>query len=124
MFPTLEDAIERSSMLVGSPQQIIDKVLRYHGQFGHSVMHLAAEADGLTEAEHRASLELFQAEVAPVLRREIPDPPWDWDARGGVVDGAAAATDSTPRHRCHRLVSTGADPAENVPAVRRALEGV
>jgi len=21
---------------------------------------------------------LFQAEIAPVLRREIPDPPWPW----------------------------------------------
>src|SRR5690606_6777531 len=51
VFPTLEDAIERSSILVGSPQQVIDKVLRYHKRFGHEVMHVAADADGLTQAQ-------------------------------------------------------------------------
>ena len=68
VFPTLEDAIERSSILVGSPQQIIDKVHRYHDRFGHQAMHLHADADGLTDKQHRATLELFQSEIAPVLR--------------------------------------------------------
>ncbi|RIV37566.1 LLM class flavin-dependent oxidoreductase [Micromonospora radicis] len=72
VFPTLEDAVERSSILVGSPQQIVDKVLRYHAELGHEVIHLQADRDGLTDAQHRASLELFQSEIAPVLRREIP----------------------------------------------------
>jgi alkanesulfonate monooxygenase SsuD/methylene tetrahydromethanopterin reductase-like flavin-dependent oxidoreductase (luciferase family) len=76
VFHTLEDAIERSSILVGSPQQIIDKVHRYHDRLGHEVMHLQADADGLTDKQHRASLELFQSEIAPVLRREIPSRPF------------------------------------------------
>ncbi|MEU4226432.1 LLM class flavin-dependent oxidoreductase [Nonomuraea sp. NPDC026600] len=76
VFTTLEDAIERSSILVGSPQQIIDKVSRYHKRFGHEVMHLHADADGLTPKQHRDALELFQAEIAPVLRREIPSRPF------------------------------------------------
>ncbi|WP_031151795.1 LLM class flavin-dependent oxidoreductase [Streptomyces erythrochromogenes] len=74
VFPTLEDFVERSSALIGSPQQVIEKVHRYHGEFGHTALHLQAEAGGLSTAEHRASLELFQSEIAPVLRREIPDP--------------------------------------------------
>ena len=78
VFPTLEDFVERSSALIGSPQQIIDKVHRYHDQFGHSVLHLHADAGGLTDAQHRESLELFQSDIAPALRRDIPDPPWDW----------------------------------------------
>ena len=77
VFPTLEDAIERSSALVGSPQQIIDKVHRYHEQFGHEVMHLHADA---RRPDRRRStgpaLELFQSEIAPVLRREIPSRPF------------------------------------------------
>lgn len=81
VFPTLEDFVERSSALIGSPQQVIEKVHRYHEQFGHSVLHLQAEPSGLTGAEHRDSLERFQSEVAPALRHAIPDPPWDWDAR-------------------------------------------
>ncbi|WP_214410836.1 LLM class flavin-dependent oxidoreductase [Sphaerisporangium fuscum] len=76
VFDSLEDAVERGSHLVGSPQQIIDKVLRYHKRFGHEVMHLHADADGLPPARHRAALELFQAEIAPVLRREIPSRPF------------------------------------------------
>ncbi|MFF3905866.1 LLM class flavin-dependent oxidoreductase [Streptomyces sp. NPDC001848] len=78
VFETLEDFVERSSALIGSPQQVIDKVHRYHEQFGHTVVHLHADASGLTTSQHRRSLELFQSAVAPVLRREIPDPPFTW----------------------------------------------
>ena len=76
VFHSLEDAIERSSALIGSPQQIIEKVLRYHEQLGHEVLNLNADGAGLTAAQHRATLELFQSEVAPVLRREIPSRPF------------------------------------------------
>jgi alkanesulfonate monooxygenase SsuD/methylene tetrahydromethanopterin reductase-like flavin-dependent oxidoreductase (luciferase family) len=76
VFPTLEDAIERSSILVGSPAQIIEKVHWYHDRLGHEVMHLHADADGLTQAQHKESLELFMSDIAPVLRREIPSRPF------------------------------------------------
>jgi alkanesulfonate monooxygenase SsuD/methylene tetrahydromethanopterin reductase-like flavin-dependent oxidoreductase (luciferase family) len=89
-FTDLDDFVARSSALIGSPQQVIDKVHRYHEQFGHSVLHLHADAGGLTDAQHRESLELFQAEIAPVLRRDIPDPPWPWGPVG--LDGPAAET--------------------------------
>ncbi|GAB1819484.1 LLM class flavin-dependent oxidoreductase [Herbidospora sp. RD11066] len=75
VFHSLEDAIERSSILVGSPQQIIDKVHRYHDRLGHEVLHLSAEAEGLTDAQHRDSLELFQSDIAPTLRKDIPSRP-------------------------------------------------
>ncbi|MFF9012350.1 LLM class flavin-dependent oxidoreductase [Streptomyces sp. NPDC014870] len=88
VFRTLDDFVERSSALIGSPQQIIDKVHRYHERFGHSVLHLQADAGGLTEALHRASLERFQSDIAPVLRREIPDPPFPW--------APVLGTDATP----------------------------
>jgi alkanesulfonate monooxygenase SsuD/methylene tetrahydromethanopterin reductase-like flavin-dependent oxidoreductase (luciferase family) len=78
VFPTLDDFVERSSALIGSPQQVIEKVHRYHERFGHSVLHLQADAGGLTDAQHRDSLELFQSDIAPTLRREIPDPPFAW----------------------------------------------
>lgn len=74
VFPTLEDFVERSSALVGSPEQVIDKVHRYHERFGHTVVHLHADASGLSETDHRESLERFQSDVASVLRTAIPDP--------------------------------------------------
>jgi hypothetical protein len=76
VFHSLEDAIERSSALIGSPQQIIEKVHRYHEQLGHEVLHVNADGADLTPAQHRATLELFQSEIAPVLRREIPSRPF------------------------------------------------
>ena len=76
VFHSLEDAIERSSALIGSPQQIIDKVLRYHEQLGHEVLALNADGAGLTPEQHRATLELFQTDIAPALRREIPSRPF------------------------------------------------
>ncbi|MGD6756406.1 LLM class flavin-dependent oxidoreductase [Streptomyces sp. BH105] len=79
VFETVEDFVERSSALIGSPQQVVDKVHRYHEQFGHSVLHLHADGDGLTRRQHRSSLELFQSEAASVLRRELPDPPFAWE---------------------------------------------
>lgn len=91
VFATLEDYIERSSALIGSPQQVIEKVHRYHEQFGHSVLHLHADAGGLTEDQHRGALELFQSDIAPVLRRDIPDPPW-----GPAPSESAAASSSRP----------------------------
>ncbi|WP_305783205.1 LLM class flavin-dependent oxidoreductase [Symbioplanes lichenis] len=75
VFTSLEDAVERGSILVGSPQQIVEKVLRYHAVFGHEVMHLHADADGLTTDQHRETLELFQSEIAPELRRSVPSRP-------------------------------------------------
>jgi hypothetical protein len=75
--------------LVGSPAQVIEKVHRYHDQFGHSVLHLHADAGGLPPSRHRASLELFQSDIAPVLRSEIPDPPWGWG--GGPLDDDAVS---------------------------------
>lgn len=78
VFPTLEDFVDRSSALIGSPQQVIEKVHRYHEQFGHRVLHLHADASGLTARQHRDSLELFQSDIAPILRADIPDPPWEW----------------------------------------------
>jgi alkanesulfonate monooxygenase SsuD/methylene tetrahydromethanopterin reductase-like flavin-dependent oxidoreductase (luciferase family) len=93
VFGTLADFVARSSALIGSPQQVIDKVHRYHEQLGHTVMHLHAEPGGLTGPQHRASLELFQSEIAPVLRRDIPDPPWPW---GPVAPAAADAAPGAP----------------------------
>ncbi|OBB10456.1 luciferase [Mycolicibacterium setense] len=75
VFETIEDFVARSSALVGSPQQVIDKVGRYHRQLGHEVIHLSADADGVTATQKRRSLELFQSDVAPVLRDAFPSRP-------------------------------------------------
>jgi alkanesulfonate monooxygenase SsuD/methylene tetrahydromethanopterin reductase-like flavin-dependent oxidoreductase (luciferase family) len=76
VFTTLEDFVERSSALIGSPQQVVEKVLRYHDALGHEVTHLNVDGDGLGPRRQREQLELFQAEVAPALRAAIPSRPF------------------------------------------------
>nr|WP_279672239.1 LLM class flavin-dependent oxidoreductase [Flexivirga meconopsidis] len=90
VFPTLDDYVRRSSALVGSPAEIVDKVGRYQARLGHSVLHVAAEGQGVPEDAHRRSLELFASEVAPALRR-LPDPP-SW--AGVSADPRAAVCES------------------------------
>jgi alkanesulfonate monooxygenase SsuD/methylene tetrahydromethanopterin reductase-like flavin-dependent oxidoreductase (luciferase family) len=75
VFESMEDYVDRSSALIGSPAQVIDKVGRYHEQLGHEVIHLSADSDGVTVGQKRRSLELFQSDVAPVLRKRIPSRP-------------------------------------------------
>lgn len=58
---------------------MLDKLGRYHARLGHEVIHLGADGDGLTDQQHRESLELFQAEVAPQLRRAITSRPLGGD---------------------------------------------
>ncbi|MHA6618971.1 LLM class flavin-dependent oxidoreductase [Pseudonocardia sp. DLS-67] len=75
VFGDVEDFVERSSALVGSAAQVVDKVLRYHSVFGHEVLHLNLDGDGLTPRRHRAMLETLQSEVAPALRAAVPSRP-------------------------------------------------
>jgi alkanesulfonate monooxygenase SsuD/methylene tetrahydromethanopterin reductase-like flavin-dependent oxidoreductase (luciferase family) len=107
VFATLEDFVERSSALIGSPHQVIEKVHRYYEQFGHSVLHLHADAGGLRDAQHRRSLELFQSDIAPTLRRDIPDPPWDWGPAPLAPDDGFTLPPSTAKTSPDHTLATG-----------------
>lgn len=74
-FRDLEDNIANGPVLVGSAEQVIAKVLAYQAAYGNQV--LAIGVDGLTEDEQREQLERFAADVAPVLRREVPSAIWN-----------------------------------------------
>jgi alkanesulfonate monooxygenase SsuD/methylene tetrahydromethanopterin reductase-like flavin-dependent oxidoreductase (luciferase family) len=76
VYDSYEDFLARGSALVGSPQQVIDKVGRYHAAFGNRLIAIGGHQGNLDRTQFADSLELFQAEVAPVLRRTIPDPEW------------------------------------------------
>ncbi|MFB5675267.1 LLM class flavin-dependent oxidoreductase [Paenibacillus terreus] len=74
-FDSLEDNLKDGPILVGSPDSVIEKILKYHDAFGHQVLSISV--DGLSEAEQREQMERFASEVAPVLRREIPSTIWE-----------------------------------------------
>ncbi len=59
-----------SGLLVGSPQEVIDKLLTYHELYGISRAIIQMGFGGMPQKEHLAAIERLGTEVAPVVRRE------------------------------------------------------
>lgn len=59
------------ALAVGSPEQIIEKILYQHKVFGHSRYMAQVDIGGQPFAKVAAAIELLATEVAPVVRREI-----------------------------------------------------
>ncbi|SKC71939.1 LLM class flavin-dependent oxidoreductase [Krasilnikoviella flava] len=97
-FETIEDAVERGPALVGSPERVAEKILDYHGSFGHvlqsvSVNHL------LAPTHQEDVLRRFAAEVAPVVRAEVTTDLW------GPRDARRAAGFTAVEHGAAALVA-------------------
>jgi alkanesulfonate monooxygenase SsuD/methylene tetrahydromethanopterin reductase-like flavin-dependent oxidoreductase (luciferase family) len=75
-FTSLEDFLETGSVLVGSPEQIIDKFGRYQAAFGHELSGIATGVPGLPDELNRESVERFVGDVVPVLRAAYPSRVW------------------------------------------------
>lgn len=56
--------------VVGSPQQVIDKILYQHEIFGHDRFLLQMSVGSIPHKKLLRSIELFATEVAPVIRKE------------------------------------------------------
>jgi alkanesulfonate monooxygenase SsuD/methylene tetrahydromethanopterin reductase-like flavin-dependent oxidoreductase (luciferase family) len=61
----------RGANFVGSPQEVIEKILFQHEIFGHSRFLLQLTVGTLPHATVMRSIELLGTEVAPVVRREL-----------------------------------------------------
>ena len=59
------------SSFVGSPEQVIEKILFQHEIFGHQRFLIQFSVGTLPHASIMRSIELFGTEVAPVVRREV-----------------------------------------------------
>jgi alkanesulfonate monooxygenase SsuD/methylene tetrahydromethanopterin reductase-like flavin-dependent oxidoreductase (luciferase family) len=66
-----ERAAPHGAILVGSPQQIIDKILYERELFGHQRFLAQIDIGGLPFVEVARVIELFAAKVAPVVRGAI-----------------------------------------------------
>lgn len=60
-----------NTLAVGSPQQIIEKILYQHELFGHHRFMTQLDIGGLPFSKVASAIELLATEVAPVVRREI-----------------------------------------------------
>lgn len=60
----------RGANVVGSPQQVIDKILHQYEIFGHDRFMLQMSVGSISHKKLLRSIELFATEVAPVIRKE------------------------------------------------------
>ncbi|SMO46094.1 Atu2307/SP_0267 family LLM class monooxygenase [Gracilimonas mengyeensis] len=61
----------RGANVVGSPQDIIDKIMFQHDIFGHDRFLLQMSVGSIPREKLLRSIELFATEVAPVIREKI-----------------------------------------------------
>jgi probable LLM family oxidoreductase len=61
----------RGANLVGSPQEVVEKILFQHEIFGHDRFLMQMSVGTLPHAAIMRSIELLATEVAPVVRREL-----------------------------------------------------
>lgn len=96
-FRDIDHAIATGPVLVGSPQQIIDKILYFHEAFGHDLQSFSLPTM-LPHEQQMEMLERLATEVIPVVRAQAPTSLWtDEDPYGGrpafagrrVADAAA-----------------------------------
>lgn len=72
----------RGALLVGSPQEVIDKILYQHEVFGHQRFLAQLSVGAIPHDKMLRAIELFGTEVAPVVRREL-------GAKGTAAAGAS-----------------------------------
>ena len=61
----------RGANFVGSPQDVVEKILFQHEIFGHQRFLLQLSVGTIPHAELMRAIELFGTEVAPVVRAEL-----------------------------------------------------
>ncbi|MBO0810420.1 MAG: LLM class flavin-dependent oxidoreductase [Microlunatus sp.] len=60
-----------AGLIVGSPQEVIDKLLGYHELYGLNRAIIQLGFGGMPQKDHLAAIERLGTEVAPVVRREV-----------------------------------------------------
>lgn len=61
----------RGALLVGSPQEVIDKIMYEHSLFRHDRFLAQMDVGAVPHADVMRSIELFGIKVAPVIRKEL-----------------------------------------------------
>ncbi len=59
------------ALMVGSPQELIDKLSHQHQLYGNNRVLVYMGLGGVSHKQHLEAIELLGSEVAPVLRREL-----------------------------------------------------
>ncbi|HEU0257192.1 MAG TPA: LLM class flavin-dependent oxidoreductase [Microbacteriaceae bacterium] len=78
--------------VVGSPQEVIDKIMTYHEVYGIDRILLQMGFGGVPQRDHLRAIELLGTEVAPVVRRELGGADTGGDGEAADASSSADAT--------------------------------
>jgi len=82
-YRDIDHAIAEGPVLVGSPQQVIEKILYFHEAYRHDLQSFSLPTM-LPHEQQLAMLERLASDVIPVVRKEAPTALWtDADPYGG-----------------------------------------
>ncbi len=104
-YREIEQAVAEGPILVGTPQEVIDKIMYFHEAFHHDLQSFGLPIM-LPFEQQMDMLERFSSEVIPVVRRAAPTTLWtEHDPYGGraacdgrqVKDAAAMVMDGAAR---------------------------
>ncbi|UVJ39292.1 LLM class flavin-dependent oxidoreductase [Arthrobacter sp. CJ23] len=97
-FRDIHQAVAEGPSLVGSPEQVIDKILSYHELYGHDLQSISLPTT-LPFEQQLDILERFALEVIPAIRAAAPTTLWESadpyggrPAFAGASEADAAAT--------------------------------
>jgi hypothetical protein len=99
-FRDIQHAVAEGPALVGSPEQVIDKILSYHSLYNHDLQSISLPTT-LPFEQQLQILERFALEVIPAVRASAPSTLWEARRpvrrqpgvrRGHRTDAAAAVT--------------------------------
>ena len=66
----------RGALLVGSPEEVAEKILFEHELFGQERFMAQISVGALPHEKVMRAIELFGTEVAPAVRKELSDSSW------------------------------------------------
>ncbi len=129
--PRMEDFVDQTPLTVGSPQEVIDKTLSFHDEFGDYQRQLfLVDHAGLPLKAVLNQLDLLGEEVVPVLRKELaarrdPETP-DTPSHASRVKAKYGDEDPRqPRPNANRGDNvTGGSPYQDSPAKKGSAFGL
>ncbi|MFI2486269.1 LLM class flavin-dependent oxidoreductase [Promicromonospora kroppenstedtii] len=80
------------ALLVGSPEEIAERIVRLHERWGHVRQFVHMDWGGLSQSEHLHAIELLGTKVKPLVDAEIGEP----DPSGTATREAAVEAAGTP----------------------------
>jgi hypothetical protein len=112
------------ALLVGSPEEVVEKLLAQHALFGHQRFLAQTSVGSLPHLQAMRSIELFGTVVAPAVREEVRRRTTPAVPSTGAEAGAPAGRPATMRMPAGVEPPSDADRLEELRTSARGWHGV